>query len=144
MIDLKINHAFKFFEASQVLSHAEDKTIEMSLINITMRERSEQMIDLILMLLHPIVNTDILSVIRAGLTSKDKRQIAYAREALQDIDDKHIIKQLNTLFEKHRKIDSTDSKDLSKATADEIITWCTNLNDHWLRFCGQEALSKIS
>lgn len=139
----KIDYALKFFEASQVLTNAEDKNVEISLINITMRERSEQMIDLILMLLHPMLNTDILSVIRAGLNSKDKSHIANAREALQEIDDKHIISQLNILIEKHRQIVNSDTRELSKASVREILTWCTNINDHWLKYCGKNALTKI-
>ena len=96
------------------------------------------------MLLHPMLSADILSVVRAGLNSRDKSLIANAREALQEIKDKHIKEQVNTLIEKHSRIDSTDDKHLSKATVFEIITWCTNINDHWLQFCGHAALTKIS
>lgn len=143
IIKTKIEFTLKLVEAIQVLDNHDHDIAVVSVINITLKERLSQIIDLVLLSLEPLVQSDIISVVRAGFKSRDASHLANAREALQGINDKNTIRLLNTLMDQKNNILTTPKNGILKTTPEKVIVWCTNINDQWLQSCGQYALKTM-
>ena len=110
----------------------------MLLIKITLEERLSQIIDLVLLLLQPLAQSEIITVIRAALTSKDASHIANAREAIKSMHDQSTVTLLGKLMGL-----TTNKEKLEQSSLDEVVTWCSTVHDQWLQYCSQHALNEI-
>jgi hypothetical protein len=140
----KTKDAYKLFCVSQamqnVLTVEQKQTPTYALIDMVLDERVQQVTDLALMAMENFENKGAIAVIRAGLNSGDRRHIANAGEALLQISSKKLAAKLGELLigEDGRPKRREEEEDYK--TFQDVLNWCSQYPDHWLRRCGQHAL----
>lgn len=111
----------------------------LELLRITLKEQLDQTIDLALLALEPLYESGLIGIIRAGFASGDPRHIANACEALENLDKQDITAGLSVILQ--RSVNNDFSADDSFFNSlDDVINWCVNHRNSWLKLCGDRAL----
>lgn len=113
----------------------------MELLNYTLLEKRNEVIDLALFAMHSLENPENIDVIRAGLKSNNPRHIANACEVLLNMNEKEVSDILIEIFENLNKKEATthDSENPEFSTISEMLIWCSNRLDPWLKSCSHNA-----
>jgi len=113
----------------------------LELLNYTLTDRRQQIIDLTLFAMHTLEDPNNIDVVRAGIKSHNPRHIANACEVLLNLNEREIADILIDIFEdlnhKKNEISYNEAKDFS-CTLD-ILLWCSKRLDPWLQCCSLNA-----
>jgi hypothetical protein len=137
--DKKTGYAAELLSALKVIDDGSNR-----MICIVLEERLKEMIDLVLVAIEPVMDQSAVAVIRAGLNSKDAATAASAHEALHGIEDKKLAVLLSGLIDRQydKALQQGYGKDFSNAN--EVLQWCVDNGDTWLRRCGESSLTSLS
>jgi len=144
IIDAKARYASDLLSVLHRLGDIKnDDAPSLYIMKQALGERLMQTLNLALMALEPVIDRDIIAVIRAGINSKDKRQQANAQEALQSIEGDTVINVLSGVIDKDYS--RTRKRGLGRSFADigDALIWCKNGNDNWLSECGSRVLQDM-
>lgn len=138
IVDKKLKYTVELLGALNVFTEADSAAMKMT--RTVLEERMTEMIDLVLLAIEPGVEQGSIAVIRAGLKSKEPSLVASAHEALQGIEDQQLAVILSDMVD--RRYDRAASHGHGKVflNNDEILHWCVEFGDRWLRQCAAGAL----
>ena len=85
----------------------------------------------------------MIGIIRAGFASGDARHIANACEALENLDRQEITAGLSDILQKSVSNDF-GSDDGFFQSLDDVLKWCANHRNSWLKLCGDRALQALN
>lgn len=129
----KTAYAATLLSALKTLEARPASTPALQVLRKTLEERYNQLVDLVLVALDPLIDSGDVMVIRAGLNTRDPRYRADAMEALQSLDSGRLSRQLIDLV-------GQDYNHLVRAGlgrafngTHEVLSWCIDETDHWLR-----------
>jgi hypothetical protein len=118
-------------EAREVLLASSDDLFSgRSLLDNTLQERIQEFIDLALLASQSSEHDDEISLIRAGLKSRDRRHFSNARELLSMISNETLSGLLLPLFEEHPSKHA--KKERHFKNVDQAISWIDKRSDPWL------------
>jgi len=126
-------------EALSIMDREAGKEHCHELLRITLKEQLDQTIELALLALEPLHEPGLINIIRAGFTSGDDRHIANACEALENLDKQKLTAGLSDILQKSINNDFSSDKGFFQSFED-VIAWCANHRNNWLKFCGNRAL----
>ena len=137
----KAEAALLLQEATSILERAtkDDADTARALLGITLREQLEQTIELALMALEPLHESGTIGIIRAGFSSGDARHVANACEVLGNLDKQYMIGPLSDALQKSTSGDF-DQHNKTFRGIDDVLNWCAQHSNSWLRLCGEHAL----
>jgi hypothetical protein len=137
----KAEAALLLQEAASILEQNEndEANTARSLLKYTVREQLEQTIELALMALEPLYEQGTIGIIRAGFSSGDARHVANACEVLGNLDKQYMIGSLSDALQKSASGDF-DPHDMTFRGIDDVLNWCAQHSNSWLRLCGEHAL----
>jgi hypothetical protein len=129
-------------EAVNILErHTADTAVSArALLQHTVREQRDQTIELALLALEPLYEPGTIGIIRAGFSSGDMRHIANACEVLGNLDKQDMIGSLGDALQKSTSGDAGQEYMFFRSI-DDVLNWCAQHGNDWLRTCGQQALS---
>jgi hypothetical protein len=114
-----------------------------TLVKIVLAERFTQTLEIALLAMENLGDSHSIRIVYVALKSKDKRQVARAREALTNIANSELGAQLGQLLlvasDRQAVVDTVPGVAAFKSTAD-ALQWCANHVDCWLKECAQHAL----
>ncbi len=113
------------------------------LMKIVLAERFTQTLEVALLAMENLGDSHSIRIVYIALKSKDKRQVARAREALTNIANSALGAQLGQML--LLASDSTAVVDIVPGTvsfkrAADALEWCANHVDCWLKECAEQAL----
>jgi len=118
-----------------------------TLVKIVLAERFTQTLEVALLAMENLGDSHSIRIVYVALKSKDKRQVARAREALTNIANSELGAQLGQLLlvasDRQAVVDTVPGVASFKSTAD-ALQWCANHVDCWLQSCAQHALKAES
>jgi hypothetical protein len=137
----KAEAALQLQEAASILEKEtnDDADTARSLLKFAIREQLEQTIELALMALEPLYEPGTIGIIRAGFSSGDARHVANACEVLGNLDKQYMIGSLSDALQKSASGDF-DQHDITFRGIDDVLNWCAQHSNSWLRLCGERAL----
>jgi hypothetical protein len=104
------------------------------LMRIVLAERINQVINLSLTALRSSEDAEAISVIQAGLSSGDSRQVANAREALHNLRHNQIVRLLDDLLNRDRDTALLSGSERCRFRGmEEMLEWCMGRPDPWLK-----------
>ncbi|MGB5339516.1 MAG: hypothetical protein WBO06_10520 [Gammaproteobacteria bacterium] len=138
----KSEAALQLQEAAGILGRETNEATASAraLLEYTLKEQRDQTIELALQALEPLYDTDTIGIIRAGFISGDMRYVASACEVLGSLDNQDMIASLGDALQRSVGGDAGQDDRYFKSI-DDVLTWCAQHNNHWLRLCGQQALA---
>ena len=138
----KAEAALLLQEAVSILQtdSGDDANAARALLKFTLQEQLDQTIELALMALEPLYEPGTIGIIRAGFSSGDARHVANACEVLGNLDKQYMIGSLSDALQRSASGDF-DQQDMSFRGIDEVLHWCAQHGNDWLRTCGQQALT---
>jgi hypothetical protein len=104
-----------------------------NLLDNTLQERIHEFIDLALLANQSSDHDEEMSLIRAGLLSRDRRHLSNARELLSMISNKDLSAILMPLFEEPQ--DGHGKKMRHFKDIDHVLAWIDERSDPWLNDC---------
>ena len=133
-------------QALHVLEAAEAgrKDAGWTLMKIVLAERFTQTLEVALLAMENLGDSHSIRIVYLALKSKDKRQVARAREALTNIANTELGTQLGQLLivaSDHQAVIDTVPGATAFASAADALQWCANHVDSWLNECAQHALA---
>lgn len=137
----KARDASLFFDARDHLASYLDKDNKaVEVLNLLLNERASQLLDLSLFAISVCEDPTTVSVIRAGLISKDSQHNANALEVLEDFSDQTLSKMLLSILSKMKKHPENEKHDSDYPfhNLNEMINWCCSFDDPWLLTCANE------
>ncbi len=102
------------------------------LLRIVLAERFAQTVDLVLTALAEREGRGQIAIVQAALASGDRRQVAGACEALRHLTARTVMSELALLLEERHGV---DRREAVFADVDQVLAWCENRDDSWLRAC---------
>ena len=116
-----------------------------ALVKIVIGERFVQTLQVALLAIENLSDSHSIRIVYMALKSKDKRQVARAREALANVANTRLGAQLGQLL--MLAADPNAIVDLSSnvpqfKTAHDALGWCRDHVDDWLKRCAAYALSR--
>jgi hypothetical protein len=137
--------ALQLQEAASILEQdtGVDGNAARSLLRYTIREQLEQTIELALMALEPLYESGTIGIIRAGFSSGDARHVANACEVLGNLDKQYMIGPLSDALQRSTSGDFNEQH-MTFRGADDVMNWCAQHSNSWLRLCGEQALGNGS
>jgi hypothetical protein len=108
-----------------------------------LEERLYQVVDLALMALQPMMDSNAIAVIRAAISSNDTRFTASAQEALQCLKSKNFIQLLSGLVARDYSLTVKAGSGRVFSDVADVYMWCMSLDDPWLHTCGVHAYQTI-
>ena len=125
-------------------SHADRGDAGWTLVKIVLAERFTQTLEVALLAMENLGDSHSIRIVYVALKSKDKRQVARAREALTNIANSALGAQLGQLLlvasDRQAVVDTVPGVASFKSVAD-ALQWCANHVDWWLKDCAQHALN---
>jgi hypothetical protein len=128
----------------QALRALEADAADQTLMKILLAERFTQTLEVALLAMENLGDSHSIRIVYVALKSKDKRQVARAREALTNIANSTLGAQLGQLLlvaSDHSVVVDTVPGSASFKNAVDALQWCANHVDSWLRDCAQNALA---
>jgi MFS family permease len=116
-----------------LLTSGEDLFAGRDLLDNTLQERIHEFIDLALLASQSSEHDEEISLIRAGLLSRDKRHLSNARELLSMISNQELSGILLPLFEEQPK--GHAKKRHYFKDVDHVLAWIDERSDPWLNDC---------
>jgi len=101
-----------------------------------LEERLHQVVDLALMALQPIMDSNTIAVIRAAISSRDSRFTASANEALQCLKNRSFVNLLTSLVARDYSLTVKSGSGRLFLSVEDVYRWCMSLDDPWLHTCG--------
>ena len=115
-----------------------------TLVKMVLAERFTQTLEVALLAMENLGDSHSIRIVYVALKSKDKRQVARAREALTNIANSLLGAQLSQLLvaagDRSAVVDTVPDVVSFKAAGD-ALAWCCEHLDGWLRQCAQHALT---
>ncbi len=115
-----------------------------TLFKMVLAERFTQTLEVALLAMENLGDSISMRIVYTALKSKDKRQVARAREALTNVANSKLGAQLSQLLmvagDRTAVVDAVPGATSFKGTAD-ALAWCQQHLDRWLRECAQHALT---
>jgi len=142
----RLQAAAQMAQALHVLEAAEAgrKDAGWTLMKIVLAERFTQTLEVALLAMENLGDSHSIRIVYLALKSKDKRQVARAREALTNIANTELGTQLGQLLivaSDHQAVIDTVPGATAFASAADALQWCANHVDYWLKECAQHALA---
>jgi hypothetical protein len=116
----------------------------LELVRYTLSERMNQMLHLALQALEPLHEPGLISIIRAGFSSGDSRHVANAIEVLANLDDHKVAGQLHDILQLSISKQTGKPAKADLSALQEVLDWCLQQKDDWLRHCASTVLSTLS
>jgi hypothetical protein len=117
-----------------------------TLMKIVLAERFTQLLEVALLAMENLGDSHSIRIVYVALKSKDRRQVARAREALSNIANSALGAQLSQLLivasDRTAIVEVVPGAPGFKAT-DDALQWCANHVDYWLKECAQHALKAV-
>jgi hypothetical protein len=140
----RLNDAAQMAQALHVLEdNAARSDAGWTLMKIVLSERFTQMLEVALLAMENLGDSHSIRIVYIALKSKDKRQVARAREALTNITNSDLGAQLGQLLmiasDRHAVVNTVPGAVAFKSAAD-ALRWCADHVDCWLNECAQHAL----
>jgi Armadillo/beta-catenin-like repeat len=114
-----------------------------TLMKIVLAERFTQTLEVALLAMENLGDSHSIRIVYVALKSKDKRQVARAREALTNIANSALGAQLSQLLivasDSTAVVETVPGAASFKSAAD-ALAWCANHVDCWLKECAKHAL----
>ena len=138
----KAEAALLLQEAVSILKKdsGDDANAARALLKFTLQEQLDQTIELALMALEPLYEPGTIGIISAWFSRGDARHVANACEVLGNLDKQYMIGSLSDALQRSASGDF-DQQDLSFRGIDDVLHWCAQHGNDWLRSCGQQALT---
>ena len=115
-----------------------------TLVKMLLAERFTQTLEVALLAMENLGDSQSMRIVYTALKSKDKRQVARAREALTNIANSRLGAQLSQLLvaagDRAAVVDTVPDV-VGFATAADALAWCGGHLDDWLRECARHALT---
>ena len=92
------------------------------------------------MALEPLYESGTNGIIRAGFSSGVARHVANACEVLGKLDKQYMIGTLSDALQKTATGD-IDQQNMTFRGIDDVLNWCAQHGNSWLRLCGEQALA---
>lgn len=151
IVHSKVQALLQLQEAASILERGTqgDADTALSLLKFTLREQLEGTIDLALTALEPLYKPGIIAIIRAGFSSGDSRHVANACEVLDNLDNldnldkQHMIASLSSALQQSASGEFCQHE-MSFRSVDEVLNWCAQHRNSWLRLCGEQALESAA
>ncbi len=131
--ETKTRYAAELLSAVHQLEKDCSDNIYLILLRTLLEERFLQVVDLALLAVQPLLNSNAIAVIRVGIESRDSKYQSDALEALSCVDDSVVARQLGILV-------GGDNKKIKQVMTgkifnniNDVIKWCINSNDSWIR-----------
>jgi hypothetical protein len=134
IIDRQTAYAAELLSVMQQLDAVPRASAVLDVLRTALEERYVQLIDLMLLALGPMVESGDVTVIRAGLRTRDPRYQADAMEALQSLDGKVTRTLVHLVGRDASRVLRADLGRLFHS-AEEALGWCMTETDHWLKQC---------
>jgi hypothetical protein len=115
-------------------------------LQYTLAEKREQLLDIVLSALRSIESPDIIAVVRSGIHSKDSRYIAQACEVLRDMKNKRLATVLGDILENldRKKKYATVEKSIEFTDLANLLSWCQRQSDPWLKECAKQVTEQMT
>jgi hypothetical protein len=140
----KAEAALQLQEAASILQkETKNHRSARSLLQYTLREQCDQTIELALLALEPLYEPGTIGFIRAGFSSGDSRHVANACEVLGNLDRQDMIGCLCDALQLSTSGDS-GRKYMFFKSIDDVLNWCAQHSNDWLRTCGRQTLAGAS
>ena len=139
LVHIKARYAGTLLCAIDRLGEPDNEASELLLV--AMRERFNQVNNLILMCIEPMISSASIAVIRAGLKTNDDYHVANAIEAMENMTSHRVIELVSFLLRGDcRKIVSAG---IGKEFDDDndVLHWCSCAGDWWLRQCCENLMN---
>ena len=130
-----IEQTRSFYDAVQLLKPHQQTTADF-LLYTTLYERLQQALELLLNLLNVSSQGELVSVIQAAISSKDKLLIASASEALKCLDNTKVSELIIDILQDDFELKNNYSLAFNNKT--EVLQWCSQ-QDEWLQTCATQA-----
>ena len=113
-----------------------------SLLQHTLKEQLDQTIELVLLALEPLYNSETIRIVHAGFSSGDSRHIANACEVLENLGKDPMISNLSDALQRsaggHFEPGGQDFTSI-----DDVLNWCAEHGNSWLNECGKQAFHSL-
>ncbi|HEV7821988.1 MAG TPA: hypothetical protein VGO84_12475, partial [Burkholderiales bacterium] len=113
-----------------------------TLVKMVLAERFTQTLEVALLAMENLGDSHSIRIVYVALKSKDKRQVARAREALANIANSQLGAQLGQLLmvasDAQLRIDIPGVAGFKNPA--DALRWCADHVDYWLKQCAQHAL----
>lgn len=144
----KLKDAAAMAQALRVFETAAERTdAGWILTKMVLAERFTQTLEIALLAMENLGDSHSIRIVYIALKSKDKRQVARAREALTNIANTALGAQLGQLLlvasDRNAVVDAAPGGVSFKSAAD-ALAWCRDHVDCWLRECAQHAQAAAS
>jgi len=141
----KLQEAATMSQALRVLeSDTTHSDSAWTLVKILLAERFSQTLEIALLAMENLGDSHSIRIVYIALKSKDKRQVARAREALTNIANSQLGAQLGQLLAvagDHNAVVDAAAGAVSFKGAADALAWCRKSADAWLRECVEHALA---
>ena len=115
-----------------------------TLVKMVLAERFTQTLEVALLAMENLGDSDSMRIVYTALKSKDKRQVARAREALTNVANSKLGAQLSQLLaaagDRNAIVDAVPGV-VNFNAAGDALAWCREYLDRWPRECAQHALA---
>ncbi len=141
----KIQEAQALSHVLRVLSRSGEKHAY-RLMEIVLRERLNQAIDLALMAMENLGNPHGIRIVRAALKSRDRRHVARSLEALANFEEKELADKIRHLLENigcGKPVAQEYHSCGSLTTVPDVLHWCRENLDAWVRECADHAITTL-
>ena len=113
-----------------------------SLLQHTLKEQLDQTIELVLLALEPLYDSETIRIVHAGFSSGDSRHIANACEVLENLGKDAMISNLSDALQRSAGGNfEPDGQDFT--SIDDVLHWCAEHGNSWLNECGKQALHSL-
>ncbi|MEO7727587.1 MAG: hypothetical protein ABIS45_10075 [Burkholderiales bacterium] len=141
----KLNDAAAMARASRIIeTETARNDAGWTLMKIVLAERFTQTLEVALLAMENLGDSHSIRIVYVALKSKDRRQVARAREALTNIANSVLGAQLSQLLmaanDRNTLLDTLPGAVSFKHAAD-ALEWCSNHVDCWLQECAKHALA---
>jgi ATP/ADP translocase/HEAT repeat protein len=141
IINKKIADARQIYGAlATVRHHRQAGNSALELLCCVLEERLQQILEIALTAMEPLCPPGVIAVIRGGISTRDKRYVANACEALQSIPNRKLVQPLGQLIQDafmpaHRAVSPATEK------LEGVLESLATRPDAWLRECAGVALA---
>jgi len=118
--------------------------VGLELLAIVLTERAQQGVDLALAAISRVEGPEVIGLIRAGLHSGDRRDIAYAGEALRHLDNRSLAGMLAEVLEDIEQSGPSSDGWRKTGVTDACLAVLAHIGDPWLCACINRARMPVA
>ncbi len=147
LAEKQARQARQFAVAMYIVGTGSAPSGDWELLLLVLRERTQQAVDLVLILLGPVEGQDRMATVRAALQSDDNRYAAAAGEVVRHLANRRLAFLLGEVLDfaagnSGDKALRDDSQRL-RSTAD-VLRWAQSQPDAWLAKCAMHAATAVN